>query len=464
MISLYVCDFPQTLEKEDLESLFQDFEGFIEVRLAKDKNGQKIAFVDYQDNDQAKKAQNSCSGFRYTGASKGLCVRFSEHNKRDVNNRNGSNNSHIGRSNNQNGYQNRQYTSGSNNNYNQKENFNQSNTSERIQAYSQSLNQRQDNSSNFQNQQQSNVPRSILKNSSGNGVNQQLSMGNSSPVNQHQQSSTLNSNPSQSIQGQSNSSPSSQILNYGNLDMNMVMNIINSLKDSTDFNGASSLLQGDILASLTQNPQLLSTLLNINLPQLSNNNNTNATTTANSSASYPSPISNQAQSFQNLCSNLQSNPLIHQTNPLLSSLSVQNGSIPHSVISPSLINQLGKLSGFFRNNLPIPKHATNTVYIEGLPHDTSVREVARKFILLIKYQQSLDIFRPFIGFKELRLIPRSSKDGQKVHIAFADFESTFQTTMVINTLQGYRFHKDDIIGLQFSYAVENNKHGNHGRH
>jgi hypothetical protein len=59
----------------------------------------------------------------------------------------------------------------------------------------------------------------------------------------------------------------------------------------------------------------------------------------------------------------------------------------------------------------------------------------------------IDIFRPYLGFKSLRLIPRETKDGQKVHFCFADFENTHQTTMVINTLQGYRFHKDDIIGL-----------------
>lgn len=61
------------------------------------------------------------------------------------------------------------------------------------------------------------------------------------------------------------------------------------------------------------------------------------------------------------------------------------------------------------------------MYVEGLPEDTNEREVSH-------------IFRPFIGFKSLRLIPRETKDGLKVHFAFADFENTTQTTMVINTL------------------------------
>ena len=37
-------------------------------------------------------------------------------------------------------------------------------------------------------------------------------------------------------------------------------------------------------------------------------------------------------------------------------------------------------------------------------------------------------------------------------LCFADFENSLQTTLVINTLQGYRFDKDDIWGLLFSYA------------
>lgn len=94
--------------------------------------------------------------------------------------------------------------------------------------------------------------------------------------------------------------------------------------------------------------------------------------------------------------------------------------------------------------LPIPKNATNTVYVEGIPTDATEREVAH-------------IFRPFVGFKTVRLIPREKRQGEKVILCFADFENTLQTTIVINTLQGYRFDRDDILGLQFSYALENNK-------
>jgi hypothetical protein len=38
MVSLYVCDIPQTIEKEELTEIFSCFEGFIEVRIARDCN------------------------------------------------------------------------------------------------------------------------------------------------------------------------------------------------------------------------------------------------------------------------------------------------------------------------------------------------------------------------------------------------------------------------------------------
>ena len=62
--------------------------------------------------------------------------------------------------------------------------------------------------------------------------------------------------------------------------------------------------------------------------------------------------------------------------------------------------------------LPIPKHATNTVYVEGIPLNATEREVAH-------------IFRPFPGFKSVRLIPREKKPGEKVIFCFADFENSF---------------------------------------
>ena len=85
--------------------------------------------------------------------------------------------------------------------------------------------------------------------------------------------------------------------------------------------------------------------------------------------------------------------------------------------------------------------------------------VSAKCSYLISLIRSSDIFRPFRGFKSVRLIPREKGPDEKVILCFADFENALQTTIVINTLQGYRFDKDDIWGLQFSYA---NKQTNEG--
>ena len=83
--------------------------------------------------------------------------------------------------------------------------------------------------------------------------------------------------------------------------------------------------------------------------------------------------------------------------------------------------------------MPIPKNATNTVYVEGIPLDASEREVARNLFFSL-YFQYVDIFRPFPGYKSVRLIPREKRPGEKVIFCFADFENAFQTTLVINTL------------------------------
>ena len=38
VVSLYVCDFPHDIEKKELYDIFCCFDGFVEVRLAKDRN------------------------------------------------------------------------------------------------------------------------------------------------------------------------------------------------------------------------------------------------------------------------------------------------------------------------------------------------------------------------------------------------------------------------------------------
>ena len=72
MFSLYVCDIPQNITKEELEKVFSQFNGFHEVRLAKDKNRQRIAFVDYDTPQAAEYAMSSTIGYRPAHSNKGI--------------------------------------------------------------------------------------------------------------------------------------------------------------------------------------------------------------------------------------------------------------------------------------------------------------------------------------------------------------------------------------------------------
>jgi hypothetical protein len=36
-VSLYVCDIPQNIEKEELEGIFKGFDGLVDCRIARDK-------------------------------------------------------------------------------------------------------------------------------------------------------------------------------------------------------------------------------------------------------------------------------------------------------------------------------------------------------------------------------------------------------------------------------------------
>lgn len=47
------------------------------------------------------------------------------------------------------------------------------------------------------------------------------------------------------------------------------------------------------------------------------------------------------------------------------------------------LSKLAKLSSDFKDCLFIPNKATNTVYVEGLPHDATEREVSRKLFSIL---------------------------------------------------------------------------------
>ncbi|KAF8106904.1 hypothetical protein N665_0130s0070 [Sinapis alba] len=96
-----------------------------------------------------------------------------------------------------------------------------------------------------------------------------------------------------------------------------------------------------------------------------------------------------------------------------------------------------------REPLPLPPDASNTLYVEGLPSNCSRREVAH-------------IFRPFVGYREVRLVTKDSKhrNGDPVVLCFVDFTNPACAATALSTLQGYRMDESDpdskFLRLQFS--------------
>ena len=195
------------------------------------------------------------------------------------------------------------------------------------------------------------------------------------------------------------------------------------------------------------------------------------TNSMNKNNTYVNNTSNNNNVSSNLIENLINNPLIK----LIENNSKNNNqNLPNQVNSPSnLLKNLTLLAGINNNiqnsNISInnnndknnnndifkkyedefydfenlKKNATNIVYVEGIPLDATEREVAH-------------IFRPFPGYKSLRLIQKE-KNGENTILCFVDFENSLQSTICINTLQGYRFDKNDLVGLHCSYGINKNK-------
>ncbi|KAI4375184.1 hypothetical protein MLD38_013088 [Melastoma candidum] len=92
---------------------------------------------------------------------------------------------------------------------------------------------------------------------------------------------------------------------------------------------------------------------------------------------------------------------------------------------------------------PLPHGATSTLYIEGLPSNSTRREVAH-------------IFRPFLGYKEVRLVTKESKHrgGDPIILCFVDFADPACAATALSALQGYKMDEQDTdsayLRLQFS--------------
>ncbi|WVY91474.1 hypothetical protein V8G54_036988 [Vigna mungo] len=83
--------------------------------------------------------------------------------------------------------------------------------------------------------------------------------------------------------------------------------------------------------------------------------------------------------------------------------------------------------------VPLPPDASSTLYVEGLPSDSTRREVARIPFILMQY-----IFRPFVGYREVRLVSKESKHrgGDPLILCFVDFANPACAATAMSALQG----------------------------
>ncbi|TYJ36156.1 hypothetical protein E1A91_A05G288700v1 [Gossypium mustelinum] len=110
-----------------------------------------------------------------------------------------------------------------------------------------------------------------------------------------------------------------------------------------------------------------------------------------------------------------------------------------------------------RDTVPLPPDASNTLYVEGFPPDSTRREVAH-------------IFRPFVGYKEVRLVSKEPRQrgGDPILLCFVDFSSPACAATAMSALQGYKMDEHDpdsnYLRLQFSrYPGPRSGPGTRGR-
>ncbi|KAJ4829170.1 hypothetical protein Tsubulata_007031 [Turnera subulata] len=99
--------------------------------------------------------------------------------------------------------------------------------------------------------------------------------------------------------------------------------------------------------------------------------------------------------------------------------------------------------GSGRPDVSLPPDASSTLFVEGLPPDCTRREVSH-------------IFRPFVGYKEVRLVSKESRHpgGNPLVLCFVDFLSPAHAATALDALQGYDFdeHDRDSVRLRLQFA------------
>eukprot|EP01088_Endostelium_zonatum_P007947 TRINITY_DN2043_c0_g1_i1.p1 TRINITY_DN2043_c0_g1~~TRINITY_DN2043_c0_g1_i1.p1 ORF type:complete len:283 (-),score=66.78 TRINITY_DN2043_c0_g1_i1:60-908(-) len=114
----------------------------------------------------------------------------------------------------------------------------------------------------------------------------------------------------------------------------------------------------------------------------------------------------------------------------------------------------GPYSGMGGGNSSLPPNAVSTLYVEGVAHDATDREVSH-------------IFRPFPGFQSVRTSTRESRKypDSTYLLCFVEFDNPHLATNAMQMLQGYKFDlnkKDGSRGLRISYAANSNKNNQRG--
>jgi RNA recognition motif-containing protein len=106
--------------------------------------------------------------------------------------------------------------------------------------------------------------------------------------------------------------------------------------------------------------------------------------------------------------------------------------LPYSATAPPVV-ELG--------TLPLPPDASCTLYVENVPVDATQRELSH-------------IFRPYVGFQSLRLIPKEPKrpTDPRRWLCFVEFDNKLHATACRNNVQGYRMDQTDQRGLGCDFA------------
>ena len=66
VVSLYICEIPKNVTKQDIENIFCEFDGYKETRMkGNDIDKRKIAFVDYESDSNARFALETLNGFKF---------------------------------------------------------------------------------------------------------------------------------------------------------------------------------------------------------------------------------------------------------------------------------------------------------------------------------------------------------------------------------------------------------------